>query len=145
MKKDNVILSIILGTAFLFVGAFLIYSCSGGSSGVGISSGTVNGGSNGGGTSSGTVALYATDDLSDHKQVIATIDNVTVISTGSGTSCDVLTTPTTINIANLASVLQLLNVAACPAVPYDRLSIEFNKSVELMNAAGIQSSCSFTS
>lgn len=102
-------------------------------------------GSSGGGTSSGTVALYVTDDMSDNQQVIATIDKVTLVSTGTGTTCDVLTTPTTIDIADLANVLQLLNVANCPAVPYNRLHIEFEKSVKLMDHAGSQSSCSFTS
>lgn len=143
MKKNSVLLSIIGGTVLLFVAAILIYSCSSGSSGVG----TINGGNGGGGSASGTVSLYATDDISNHKQVIATIDQVTIISTGSGTSCDLLTTATTatVNIANLASILQLLNVSSCPSVTYDKISIEFNKSVELMNAEGIQSACSFTS
>jgi len=132
MRKNVVILSSICWTIILLALAMLLHSCSGsGSSGVN--------------TSSGTVALYATDDISDNQQVIATINKVSVISTGSGTTCDVLTTPTTINIANLANVLQLLNVADCPAVPYNRIQIEFEKSVEIMDRSGTQSSCSFTS
>jgi hypothetical protein len=135
MRKNGVILSIISGTIILFAVAILFHSCSSGG----------DGSSNGGGTSSGTVALYVTDDMSDNQQVIATIDKVTLVSTGTGNTCDVLTTPTTINIADLADVLQLLNVANCPAVPYNRLHIEFEKSVELMDHSGTQSSCSFTS
>jgi hypothetical protein len=135
VKKNSVITSIISGVFVLAVAAASLYSCSGGGSG----SGSAQTGS------VGTVALYATDDMSDHKQVVATINRVTVVSTGSGTTCDVLTTPVTINIANLSSVLQLLNTANCPAVPYNRLHIEFNKTVELMDQAGIQSACSFTS
>lgn len=104
-------------------------------------------GGEGGGPSvpNGSVALYATDSMSDYKQVIATINKVSVMNTGSGAVCDVLTTPTTIDIANLSSVLQLLNVANCPAVPYNRVHMEFEKSVELMNYAGQKSSCLFTS
>jgi hypothetical protein len=135
MRKNGVILSIMSGTIMLFAVAILFHSCSSGG----------GGSSSGGGTSSGTVALYVTDDMSDNQQVIATIDKVTLVSTGTGTTCDVLTTPTTINIADLADVLQLLNVANCPAVPYNRLHIEFEKSVELMDHSGTQSSCSFTS
>ena len=134
MRKGGVLLSILSGTIILFGVAILFHSCSSG-----------GGSSSGGGTSSGTVALYVTDDMSANQQVIATIDKVTLVSTGTGTTCNVLTTPTTINIADLANVLQLLNVANCPAVPYNRLHIEFEKSVELMNHAGTQSSCSFTS
>ncbi len=129
MRRGRVAISCVIGAALLVVSAFVFNSCSGGN----------------GRTSSGTVALYATDNMSNHKQVIATINKVTVESTGSGATCEVLTTPVTINIANLSNVLQLLNVADCPAVPYNRLHIEFNRSVELMDSAGNESSCSFTS
>jgi hypothetical protein len=132
MRKSGVILSIVSGAIMLLAAAILFYSCSGSSGG-------------GGNTSSGKVALYATDDMSDHKQVIATINKVTVMNTSTGATCDVLTTPTTIDIANLANVLQLLNVVDCPAVPYNRIHIEFSKSVELMNLSGAQSPCSFSS
>jgi len=98
-----------------------------------------------GSTASGTIALYATDDMSNYKQVIATINKVQVVNTGTGATCDVLTTPVTINIANLTDVLQILNVADCPAVPYNRVHIEFNKSVELMDAADTTATCSFVS
>jgi hypothetical protein len=131
MRKNKVIISIISGAIVLFAVAILFHSCSGGGSG--------------GGIPSGTVALYVTDDMSDHQQVIATINKVTVLNTGSGASCDVLTIPTTIDIANLKDVLQLLNTADCPAVPYNRIHIEFNKTVDIMDPSGEPSSCSFVS
>lgn len=82
--------------------------------------------------SSGTVGFYLTDDMSAYfTQVTATIDKVTFINTGSGASCDVLTTPTTMNIAELSDVMQLVNVSQCDAVPYNRIHIEFEKSVGL--------------
>ena len=137
MSKKNAFIGVIAGTVLLIIAVTVFNSCSGGNSG--------------GGTSTGTVALYATDDMSDYKQVIVTINKVTVLNTGSNATCDVLTTmttpstPLTINIANLSNVLQLLSVAECPAVPYNRLHIEFDKSVELMNSAGTPTACSFVS
>jgi len=130
MSTKKVIFNAVAVVVVLVVSLFLFNSCSGGG---------------GGGDSTGSVALYATDSMSDYKQVIATINKVTVMNTGSGASCDVLTAPTTIDIANLSGVLQLLNVANCPAVPYNRVHIEFERSVELMNIAGQKSACSFTS
>jgi hypothetical protein len=137
MRNRKTFIGAIAAAILLMVSVLLFNSCSGG------------GGA--GGTSSGTVALYATDNMSDHKQVIATINKVTVMNTGSGAACDVLTTqttpsaPTTIDIANLSNILQLLSVVNCPAVPYNRLHIEFDRSVDLMDSAGNKSSCSFTS
>jgi len=63
------------------------------------------------------VAFTPPISMSDYKQVIVTINKVTVLNTGSTATCDVLTTmttpstPLTINIANLSNVLQLLSVA----------------------------------
>jgi Domain of unknown function (DUF4382) len=137
MGKRKAFIGIITGATLLIIAVTVFNSCSGGNSG--------------GGTSTGTVALYATDNMSDYKQVIVTIDKVTVLNTGSSATCDVLTTMTTpstplkINIANLSDVLQLLSVAECPAVPYNRLHIEFDKSVGLMNSAGTPTACSFVS
>ena len=134
MCKKNASICILVGTVLLIAGLISFNSCS-------------NGGNNGGTTSSGTVALYATDCMSDYTQVVATINKVTLMNTGSGATCDVLNSQstTTIDIANLSNVLQLLNVADCPAVPYNRLHIEFAKSVELMDSLGSQATCSFVS
>lgn len=133
MSKKNAFICIIVGTILLIAAVISFNSCSGGNSG--------------GSSSTGAVALYVTDDMSDYEQVIATIDEVTILDTGSGAICDVLNSQstTTIDIANLSNVLQLLNVADCPAVPYNRLHIEFAKSVELMDSLGSQATCSFVS
>jgi hypothetical protein len=114
--------------------AVLLYSCGGGGRG-----------SIGGPTLSGTVALYLTDDMSGYKQVLATINKIDLLNTGSGASCNVFTGPQTLDIANLTGVMQLINVTSCPAVPYNRIHIEFAKSVELMDQAGSTSTCMFTS
>jgi hypothetical protein len=133
MKKILYLLAVItLVTGFA---GLLLYSCGGGG---------------GGGTTSAPVGLYLTDDMSLFTQVTATIDKVQILNIGSGASCDVLTTPTAVDITQLANVMQLVNVAACPAVPYNRIHIEFEKSVELTSAPtgsvpGTTSLCSFVS
>ncbi len=105
------------------------------------------GGGNNGGTSSSAVGLYLTDDVSSlFSQVTATIDKVQLLNSGSGATCDVLTTPTAVDIAQLANVIQLVNIAQCPAVPYNRIHIEFEKAVVLTSApTGTTSPCSFIS
>jgi hypothetical protein len=133
MSKKTAFICVVTGTALLILALISFNSCSGGKSA--------------GVTSSGTVALYATDCMSDFKQVIATINELTLVNTGSGAMCDVLSTQstTTIDITNLSNVLQLLNVADCPAGSYNRIHIEFAKSVELMDSLGTSTTCSFVS
>jgi len=101
--------------------------------------------SNNGKTRTAPVALYLTDDLSTYKQMIATITSAQILNTGSGAACDVLAAPVTVNIAELTSMLQLVDVAQCPVTPYNRIRIEFAKSVQLMDQTGASSLCSFGS
>ncbi len=131
MKIKIAFISVITGIVLLTAGVIL-FNCSGGNSG---------------GGPSGKVALYATDCMSDYKQVIATINEVSVLNTGSGATCVLLdsASTTTIDIANLSNVLQLLNVADCPAVPYNRLHIEFAETVDLMDSLDSSTTCSFVS
>ncbi len=136
MSKKKIFYLIAMATLVAGLSGLFLYSC-GGSGG-------------GGGTSSAPVGLYLTDDMSLFTQVTATIDKVQVLNTGSGASCDVLTTPTAVDIAQLANVLHLVGIAECPAVPYNRIHIVFEKSVELTSAPtgsvpGTTSLCSFVS
>jgi hypothetical protein len=79
-------------------------------------------------------------------QVTATIDKIQLVSSGTSTTCDVFTMPTAINIANLRDVMQLMNVAQCPATSFNRIHIEFDKGVQLFSTAtGTLSRCSFES
>ncbi len=111
----------------------MLYSCGGGGS-----SNTL--------PATGTVGLYITDDMSLMSQVTATVNKVQLVNTGMGTSCDMLAAPVTLNIANLANVMQLVDVTQCPAGPYNRFRIEFEKGVQLLSGTtGTVSSCSFTS
>ena len=130
MKIRRIILMLAAGMFVLLTAAVLLHSCVGGGCGS---------------IPSGTIAMYVTDDMSGYKQVLATINEIDLLNTGSGNSCTVFTGPQTLDIANLAGVMQLINVASCPAVPYNRIHIEFAKSVTLMNLAGSTSSCMFTS
>ncbi len=98
-----------------------------------------------GSAQSAQVGLYITDVMGDYKQVVATVTKVQVLHTGSGAVCDLLTTPETLDIAELSRMLQLVTVSTCTAVPYNRIHLEFEKSVLLMNNADITSPCSFTS
>ncbi len=136
MKRNKVIIFAVAATLVLGFSSFLLYSC--------------GGGGGGSGTSSAPIGLYLTDDMSLFTQVTATINKVQVLNSGSGASCDLLTIPTAVNIAELSNVIQLVNVAECPAVPYNRIHIEFEKGVELTSAAtgsvpGTTSSCTFVS
>lgn len=107
-----------------------------------------NGGGGGGELSSlGTVVLYATDDAGDDfSQVEMTVTGVRFVHTGLDVRCDILTTPTTIDIANLENVLQMLAVGECRGEQYNRLHIEFEKEAWLMHEDGSASEpCSLTS
>ncbi len=117
MKRKKVLLLSAAAVLVLGFTSFLLYSC--------------GGGGGGGSASTATVGLYLTDDMSLFTQVTATINKVQVLNTGSGESCDLLTTPTAVNVAELSNVIQLVNVSECPAAPYNRIRIEFEKSVEL--------------
>jgi hypothetical protein len=96
--------------------------------------------------SSGNVALFATDDMSDYKQVITTIRKVQLVQQGkNGISCDLLSTPVSLDIADLSSTLHLLNVLHCPSGSYNKIHLEFDKAVKLMDKDNEIAGCSFTS
>jgi hypothetical protein len=59
--------------------------------------------------------------------------------------CDVLSSPVTLDIANLANVMQLSASLTCPAAKYNRIDLEFAQSVQLMDSAENTSSCLFVS
>ncbi len=93
--------------------------------------------------SSGNVVLSATDDISSYKQVIITINKVQIINPGAaGSTCDVLTTPVTLNLSSLSSIIQLLNVLSCPSDSYNTIHIEFDKGMRLMDQDNTSAICS---
>jgi hypothetical protein len=128
-------------TMFLLIGIFLAallqqLSCGGGGGAGGNSTPP---------TKSAKVLLYATDDISDYLQVIATFNKIRLVSTGAGVVCDALSTPITLDIANLANVMQLTASMTCPATKYNRIDLEFAQSVQLMDSAENTASCPFVS
>jgi len=123
MKKNFLLTVITLALGLLY------YACGGGS------------GSGG----SGTVPLYMTDDTGNFTQVVMTLNSVRLVHTSTGTSCDLLTEPESIDIANLEGVLQLLDTTECPIQPYNRVNIEFEKAVALMDVNGESGECLFGS
>jgi hypothetical protein len=134
MKKKVLYL---LGVSILAAASVIWISCGGGGGGSGSSSG---------GSSTGSVALYATDDMSeDYKQVTVTVNKVSLEQTGTGDTCDLLTTPVTLDITDLSSMIQLLDVATCPTVNYNRVHIEFSEQVVVTDTSDITTTCNFTS
>ncbi len=130
-NKNN--LSVIV--AVLLSLALLMFSCGGGGGGAGGNSTPP--------TKSANVILYATDNISDYLQVIATINKIRLVSTSAGVICDALSSPITLDIANLANVMQLSASSTCPAAKYNRIDLEFAQSVQLMDSAENTSSCLF--
>jgi hypothetical protein len=96
--------------------------------------------------SSGSVTVYVTDDISHFQNVTSTINKVQLVQTGTDTACDILTTPTTLNLTDLASLFELLGTAQCPAQSYNRIHIEFDRTVAVADNTGLtNTSCAFTS
>ncbi len=124
MKKIMALLTVILAATII------LYSCGGGG---------------GGGTSTGTVGLYATDDVSDFKQVNVTVDSVSLLNTGTNASCDLSTTSTLLNLSDLSSTIELLSVSSCPAAQFNRIHVVFENTLTLMDASNTSSTCMFIS
>lgn len=99
-----------------------------------------------------TLALFVTDrDPSVRfEQALATIERVELVNTGTGEACDVLGVPTTLDMADLGAVAQLVGMGDCPAGAYDGIRVEIDKSAQLTSAASGTGSpstslCSFAS
>lgn len=136
MRK--IILFLLIGSITALVPVFML-SCGSGSGGSG-------GGFASESSSPGSVALYVTDTpADDYKQVKATINGVQLVHIGTGASCDVLTTPVTVDITDLASIIQLLEVQTCPSINFNRIKIEFDKRVVLTDLNNTTADCNFTS
>lgn len=119
-------------TAVVLALPLFYYACGGGSG-------------NGGNVATGTVPLYLTDDMGGFKQVLVTLNSVQLVHTGTSTTCDLLTEPESLDIANLAGVLQLLDTTECPVQAYNRIHIGFEKAVGLMDQNGEPAECLFES
>ncbi len=120
-----------LRIAFIGLFAFLV-SCGGGGGSVTVST--------------GSVTFFVTDDISNFEHVDSTVNKVQFVQTGSGASCDVLTTPAAMDLTDLASFFELLNSTSCAAQPYNRIHIEFARTVSVTDNTGFTNkACAFTS
>ncbi len=89
----------------------------------------------------GTVGFYVTDSIADYKQVIMGINKVSLVNSGTETICTVLTEPVTLDIPKLADVLQLVDVVNCGNGPYNRIHLEMQQEVTLMDKNGSNAAC----
>ncbi len=131
MKKIIVFLCIVSFAAAVPV---LLLSCGSGGGGIG-------GGISDEDSFPGSVALYVTDSLNDYKQVRITINDIQLEHIGTGAACDVLENPVTIDITDLSSVLQLLDVKTCPAIGYNRIIIELDQQTVLTDSNNVSAEC----
>ncbi len=111
-----------------------------------ISCGSGNNGGSKGGETTGSIALYVTDDLTlEYDQVIGEIIDIQLFHTGSEAECDLLTSPVTLDITDLSSMIQLLNVSECVTGNYNRIRLEFSKNVTLTDMNNTSAACTFSS
>ena len=98
-------------------------------------------------TSTGTVSVYLTDDLAGYESVVMTVNSVQLQHPGSGRLCAIISGPVTMDAAQLGrdQLLDLVNTTNCAAGPYNRLHIEFDQNVTLVDANHQTLSCKFVS
>ncbi len=97
------------------------------------------------GSGKGSVALFITDNISMHQQVVSTITGVRLINSGTAEVCEVLKDPVTYNLANLANIAQYADLVQCPQGRYNRIDVDVRKGTHVMDELGTASDCSFTS
>ncbi len=95
--------------------------------------------------SPGTVAVFITDNISFYKQVIATVNSVSLVNSGTMTSCTVLRIPVTLDLSNLTNIAQFVDAADCPSGLYNSIDIVFQRDIQLMDQNENTSACRFTS
>jgi len=114
---------------------FLVLSCGGGGAGSAPPPASGN----------GQVALFISDNISFYKQVITNISGVRLVNSGTGNVCTVMDSPVTLDIANLTNSAHYVGLASCLAGRYNRIDIDFRKSVRLMDQLDAVSACSYAS
>ena len=130
MKKISYIL---LSISVVMLVSMLLISCG-------------DSGSNGGSSSTGNVALFVTDDISlEYKQVEGIIKRVQLLQTGTNTMCTFVKDPVNLDITELSSMIQLLDVEDCKTGNYNRIHIEFEQEVMLRDHEDLTSPCWYKS
>ena len=124
---------ILAGIFVAMLAAIMLYAC--------------GGGGEGGGTTTAAVSAYVTDDLGGYESVVLTVNKVEIRHT-SGRTCEIITGPLTVDAAELGrdQILERVSTMTCPAGPYNRLYVEIDDDVTLLQTAGGQpQSCKFVS
>jgi len=105
-------------------------------------------GSDGGGSANtSTVSVYLTDDLAGYESVLITVNAVQLQHLGGNRLCTIIPGPETMDAAQLGrdQLLDLVNTTTCEAGSYNRLHIELNQNVTLVDASHQTQSCKFVS
>lgn len=86
-----------------------------------------------GGSSTGSVAFYITDSPEDDYELVEiNVNDVQLVHTGTGTSCDILEgTIINLNIKELSSALRFVQSSECESKNYNRIHVEFEDKVTL--------------
>ena len=97
------------------------------------------------GSGQGKVALFITDNISMFKQVVGTVTGVRLLRSGvEAMTCDVLSAPLTLDIANLTDIAQYLDLKECKAGRYNYIEISIKRDVHLMDQLNNTSACTLT-
>lgn len=106
------------------------------------------GGDSGGMSSMSTVSAYVTDDLGGYESVVLTLNKVE-IRHPSGRTCQIIGgPPLTFDAAEMGrdELLERVDTTTCEAGPYNRLFVELDDDVTLVQAAGnAPQACKFVS
>jgi hypothetical protein len=89
----------------------------------------------------GTVSLYLTGDTSTYQKVNISIHQVTLINSGTQHSCKLLASPVTMDITELADIMELAGIGDCSAGIYNRIGVQLEQQVSLVNSSSESSSC----
>ena len=94
-----------------------------------------------------TVSAYVTDDLAGYESVLMTVNTVQLQHMGGNRLCTIIPGPLTVDAAKLGrdQLLDLVNTTTCDAGPYNRLHIELDQNVTLVDANQQSLSCKFVS
>jgi hypothetical protein len=118
------------------IAAALLHACGGGSDGSGSAV-----------SNSATVSAYVTDDLGGYQIVELTLNRVELRHT-SGRNCTIIENPIEkIDAAELGrdQILEQVDTTECEPGPYNRLYVELDDDVRLVDPSGVESMCKFVS
>lgn len=124
----------LLAVPVALIAAAMLHACGGTESGSGM-------------PSTATVSSYVTDDLGGFENVVLTLNSVQ-LRHPSGRTCEIITGPLEIDAAELGrdEILEQVDTTTCEAGPYNRLFVELDEDVTLLETPASQPlACKFVS